>query len=111
MKRILRFLVTAIFLAGLPALVAAAALALLADGALAREHCGLRVGIVAALNGKYQERLHSFGMLQHNAKVELFVSATGTWTVLVSTPSGRSCIVAVGSAWEVLPQPVPGRET
>lgn len=34
---------------------------------------------------------------------ELFVSETGSWTVVVSDPKGRSCVVASGEDRQQLP--------
>jgi hypothetical protein len=32
--------------------------------------------------------------------MEVFTSRTGTFTVIVTSPKGPSCVVATGSAWE-----------
>jgi hypothetical protein len=34
------------------------------------------------------------------AIVEIYVSASGTWTMLVTDVQGRSCIIATGEGWE-----------
>ncbi len=36
------------------------------------------------------------------AMFELFVSEKGSWTVVVSEPNGRSCILACGESWQRL---------
>ena len=35
--------------------------------------------------------------------VEVFASKAGTWTILFTTPQGKTCIIAAGSSWEDLP--------
>ena len=36
--------------------------------------------------------------------MQIFASKTGqTWTVVLTTPAGLSCIVAEGTRWENLP--------
>ncbi len=37
------------------------------------------------------------------AMFELFVSEKGSWTVVVSEPNGRICILACGESWQRLP--------
>ncbi len=37
------------------------------------------------------------------AMFELFVSEKGSWTVVVSEPNGRSCVLASGESWQRLP--------
>ncbi|CAI2932603.1 hypothetical protein [Aminobacter niigataensis] len=39
-------------------------------------------------------------MVGNSAVIEVFVSATGTWTMLMTDVRGRSCIVAAGDGWE-----------
>lgn len=34
------------------------------------------------------------------AIMEIYASATGTWTVIVTDVTGMSCIVAAGEGWE-----------
>ncbi|MBK8439182.1 MAG: hypothetical protein IPL38_06600 [Rhodobacter sp.] len=62
--------------------------------------CGARNALVAQLAERYGEVRHSSGMAQ-NAVVEVFASAeTGTWTIAVTTPDGRMCLVAAGQGFE-----------
>jgi hypothetical protein len=43
-----------------------------------------------------------------NAMVELYASSeTGTWTLVVTTPGGPSCMVASGHSFETLAEPLP----
>jgi hypothetical protein len=66
-------------------------------------NCGERADIVAQLTEKYGEARQNVGMNQNNSLVEVFASeATGTWTILVTMPTGVSCLVAAGQNWQVV---------
>lgn len=65
--------------------------------------CGKRVDFIKALNDKYQESGKAIGIAGQVNLVEVFASKTGTWTILVTTPEGKSCIIAAGNSWEDLP--------
>jgi len=41
----------------------------------------------------------------------VLVSEAGTWTILVTAPSGTSCAVASGEAWQSLPLTVAGTDS
>ena len=41
------------------------------------------------------------GLASGNRIVEMFASPeTGTWTLTMTTPDGRTCIIGAGQAWE-----------
>ena len=81
----------------------------LAIGALAAEApaqqsanpkgCAPRSQIVEYLAHKYGETLKGAGRQEPKAVMELYVSAKGTWSVIVTRPDGISCPVAVGDNW------------
>lgn len=49
----------------------------------------------------YKEHPFSGGLQMDGRLLQVFVSPGGdTWTLLSTTPSGTSCIVAVGRGWE-----------
>lgn len=85
-------------------LAAAIALLILAAPATAQSgNCGNHDAIVAQLANKYGESRQNMGLNQDNSIVEIFASdTTGTWTILVTMPSGISCLVAAGQNWEVV---------
>ncbi|MXU64511.1 hypothetical protein GSH16_03550 [Rhodobacteraceae bacterium KN286] len=61
--------------------------------------CGDRTDIVTQLHDRYGEARVGAG-LTRGQMLELFASATtGSWTLLVSAPDGRSCLVASGNGW------------
>ena len=70
----------------------------------AQELCVLRQSAVAELAAQYDEQVVGRGLAQSGkAMVELFVSATGTWTAVVTDTQGRSCVIASGVSWSALP--------
>jgi hypothetical protein len=59
------------------------------------------------LSKRYNETRRGFGLSSPMQMLELFASEKGTWTALITTPDGRSCIVASGDAWTEV-KPLPG---
>ena len=48
------------------------------------------------------------GVTNKGALVEVLTSADGgTWTIIVTTPQGMSCLVAAGEGWRFLPRTDP----
>ena len=58
--------------------------------------------MVKALNGKYKEQRRGMGIASRVGVMEIYVSAKGTWTVVMNMANGMSCIVAAGRDWEEL---------
>jgi len=78
-----------------------------------QNRCASRDVVVAQLSDKYGESRQSIGLGSNDAVVEVFAStATGTWTITVTLPSGRTCIVAAGSSFEALAEApvIPGND-
>ena len=64
-------------------------------------NCSERDRIVMRLAEGYGERRKSIGLGANNSVIELYASDdTGTWTILMTYPSGMSCLMATGSAFE-----------
>lgn len=63
--------------------------------------CGQRDQVIAQLKGVHGESRQSVG-LQRNARVmETYANPeTGTWTIIVSSPTGVACLVAAGEAFQ-----------
>lgn len=88
------------------AAAAVAAAGLLATAAsAAAAPCGPREMIAKELAGTFKETRTALGLLASGEVLEIFVSPSGTWTALISQPSGWACIVASGEAWAQLPPP------
>ncbi len=66
--------------------------------------CGPRDAAVAQLESRYDERVVGRGFVDSGrAMVELFVSETGTWSVVVTDTNKRSCFLASGVSWTKAP--------
>ena len=64
-------------------------------------NCAERAVIVARLEERYGETRHALGVSGTSSVLEVFASdETGTWTVLISLPDGRACMVASGEGYE-----------
>lgn len=62
--------------------------------------CGARDAVIARLQTKYGETRQGYGLQRGASVVEVFASdATGSWTILLTTPNGVSCLVAAGEHW------------
>jgi predicted methyltransferase len=84
------------------ALTAAAVLALTAP-AEAKTVCKPRSEMVQILARNFNEHQRAFGLQNDRRVLELYVSAEGTWTAILSMPNGQSCVVAAGEAFTTLP--------
>ncbi len=63
--------------------------------------CGTRNSVVAKLGDKYGEVRRGGGLAGPTAIFEIWASeATGSWTILKTTPNGLTCIMAVGDGWQ-----------
>ncbi len=68
--------------------------------AQAQVACGTRDSVVEKLGEKYGEVRRGGGLAGSTAIFEIWASeATGTWTILKTTPDGLSCVMAVGDGW------------
>ncbi|MEL6587082.1 MAG: hypothetical protein AAFY65_13670 [Pseudomonadota bacterium] len=64
-------------------------------------NCGVRGAVVERLSGQFGETRRGIGLGTQNRIVEVFASdETGTWTITITMPDGRMCLVASGQAWE-----------
>ena len=71
-----------------------------ASVARAEPICQLRKSTVHELEAQFKEKVSGRGLTANgNRMVELFVSSTGSWTILVTDTDGRSCLMAEGKGW------------
>lgn len=92
----------------LAAALAATMLVVAVDQATAQTVCAERAELASRLESRYTEFPRSLGLASNGTVFEVFTSRKGTWSLLVTHPDGRSCLVAAGEAWENLPLPVKG---
>lgn len=76
----------------------------LSSPAFGQAQCGDRDAFIAELATKYDETRLGGGLDGAGALIEVFTSQAGTWTALMTTPDGRTCMVAAGNSWQTMPQ-------
>ncbi|WFP64372.1 MULTISPECIES: hypothetical protein [unclassified Mesorhizobium] len=62
--------------------------------------CGGHDYLVSRLTAAFEEKRLGYGVAGEAAIFEVFVSASGTWTILMTDVKGQSCILAAGDGWE-----------
>jgi hypothetical protein len=67
---------------------------------LAMNMCGERNRLVGELEQQFNENATAVGQVNDDAVVEVFVSETGTWTIIATGTDGVSCILSAGEGWE-----------
>jgi hypothetical protein len=88
----------------LTSVFALTSLALVSFTASAQGVCSERAKFVDQLAVNYAENTVGLGLVNNGNVLEILVSKNGTWTILVTKPSGISCVVATGEAWEKIPR-------
>lgn len=62
--------------------------------------CVKRADFLKHLESNYKEAPVAMGLTTGGGLLEVVVSRTGSWTIIVTTPNGISCGVASGESWE-----------
>lgn len=76
--------------------------------AAAQTVCGDRGEIVRHLEQNFKEGTVALGLAGNGGLLEVLASEAGTWTIIVTRPTGLSCVLATGQSWEQLPKLVAG---
>jgi hypothetical protein len=67
--------------------------------------CGDRTAIIERLSDKYGEQRKATGLNNSANLVEVFSSeTTGSWTILMTNPDGKTCLIAAGEHWDASPE-------
>ena len=73
-----------------------------------KRNCAQRDQVLERLTTKFGETRQSIGLGSKNRVLEVYASdETGTWTVTVTMPTGKTCIVAAGRSFENLVEDLP----
>ncbi len=64
--------------------------------------CSERKKFTSFLSKKYKEMPKAVGLVSNTGMMEVYVSKQGTWSILMTTPNGISCLIAAGDHWEGL---------
>jgi hypothetical protein len=65
--------------------------------------CAKHQQLAGMLSKKYSETPVGMGTVNEDRYMQLFISRSGSWTILVTRTDGQACIVAAGQNWEKLP--------
>lgn len=86
------------------------AAALVTSGSAAQPaRCGARADIVEQLEQRYGESQRALGIAADQRLVEVFASDGGSWTILLTDPRGRSCLMAAGRDFQAVAPRAPGQ--
>ncbi|MBM3510297.1 MAG: hypothetical protein FJX61_09205 [Alphaproteobacteria bacterium] len=86
----------------LAGVAAAAALATAADPAAAQSLCEQREAFLMRLAQTQAEAPIAIGLSATGSVIEVLASRDGNFTILVTTPSGTTCLVAHGEGWHAI---------
>jgi hypothetical protein len=65
------------------------------------QFCAQRTQLVAQLERTHGEKQQNIGLQQNSGIVETYANTdTGTWTIFITLPSGVSCLIAAGEAFQ-----------
>lgn len=80
----------------------------LAVPAQANNHnpCDPRKVVLDELLQDYGETPTAIGITSNGKVLEVLVSKSGSWTIIISTPSGFTCWGITGENWELFPAEV-----
>lgn len=90
-------------------LVVGAAAVLISTAAQAQQgQCNQREDVLKLLSNKYSESRVAFGVTNNGGLVEVLKSGheakADTWTIIITSPQGVSCLVAAGEGWREMEQ-------
>ena len=81
--------------------------------ATAQQQCADRNVVTERLTANYGESFAGGGLRNSESIFEVWMSEeSGTWTIIMTTPNGLSCVMAAGTDWRSTlpdaPQGIPG---
>ncbi len=88
----------------LPALLVAALCLTAAPPVAAQQQarCAPRAQVMDLIEGRRGETRRAIGLTSNASVMELYASeATGGWTLVVTLPSGMTCLLGAGTGFEV----------
>lgn len=72
------------------------------SAATAQTPCGPRDQLVRLLSEQYKETPVGIGLAQTGQVLEVFASLAGSWSMVMTTPDGKACLIASGDNWEMV---------
>jgi hypothetical protein len=74
--------------------------------------CDTRTKVLGHLANKYQEAPVAIGVTSSGGLVEVLSTGDGnTWTIIMTSPQGMSCLIAAGEGWRGVPAVPVGPDT
>ena len=73
--------------------------------------CGDTKELMKVLSEKYGESPIGIGINTQGEMTTLFVSKAGTYTFVISSPNGQSCVASGGTDWETSAMKSGGRDS
>ncbi len=84
-------------------LVAGAALIVTTSTASAEPQCNTRDSVIKQLSDKYREAPVALGVTHNGGLIEVLSTGEGkTWSIIITSPQGMSCLVAAGEGWRMM---------
>ncbi len=91
----------------LKSLVLSTALVLVSASALAAPQCNTRQTVLELLSQKYSEAPVAVGVANNGGLVEVLSTGDGgTWSIIITSPKGVSCLVAAGEGWRMFEEQI-----
>ncbi len=85
--------------------IIAALIAAPPGGAAQQIPCNQRDDVLGHLAQKYREVPVAIGVTNRGGLLEVLSTSDGnTWTIIISSPDGKACMVAAGEGWRALPK-------
>ncbi len=85
------------------ALTLGATVAVIAWPAAAQPQCSPRDNVLKMLESKYKEAPVAVGVTNNGGLVEVLSTGQGeTWSIIITTPQGVSCLIAAGEGWRAV---------
>lgn len=67
-----------------------------------------RGDVLKQLSSQFKENPVTMGLATDGSVVEVLAASLGSWTILVTKPTGVSGVVVSGEAWDHVPPPLKG---
>ena len=74
--------------------------ALCCQPTLAANTCTDRDRLEGFLAEKYKEEPIAMGLIDSSGVMEVYLSESGSWTIVVTSAQGLSCVIAAGENWD-----------
>lgn len=66
-------------------------------------NCADRDVLAGKLSSEHSESQQVIGLTADGRLIEVFASPEGTWTLILTRPDGRACVVTYGNSLQVAP--------